>query len=180
MPAPRCSPTKFTGLAIHSGSDIQYQSLNANDLSFWLGKNTTTYCPEQAGLSCPSNNKNSPPTVFSRAAGSNTLALSTAVPGGQLVYVDGTGALKLTQAHSGNTGEGATVTGFSVDAETGHVQFEGQDWFACPVGEGDEPGVYGVYAVSKITGTNAGAGCTGFAFRPEEVSRNGEGVSQYV
>lgn len=178
MPAPRAEPTKFTGLAIHSGSDIQYQSLNANGLSFWLGKNTTTYCPEQAGVSCPFDNSN-PQTIFSRAPGSNSLALSTSVPGGQIVYIDGTGALKFTQAHSGNTGEGATLQGFSVDPATGHVQFEGQDWYACPVGEEHAPGVYGIYAVSKITGTNAGAGCTGFAFRPQ-VAGDVEGVWQYV
>ena len=35
-----------------SGSPIQYSSVNANGQGFWLGKNTSTYCPLHGAASC--------------------------------------------------------------------------------------------------------------------------------
>ena len=172
MPTARnTQATKFTGLAIHSGSEIQYLSVNADQLSLWLGRDTSTYCPEQAGVNCPSS---PPPTAFVHGADSDGLSMSTTVPGGQICYVDAAGNLKFTQAHSANTGEGSYLTGFSIDSDN-HLQFQGQDWLACPA---SEEGQYNVYA-SSIKGSNNSEGCIGFAFRTQEVVEGTSTAWQY-
>lgn len=166
------TPSTFAGLAIRSASDIHYLSVNANGQSFWLGKNTTTYCPASAGVPCPANDT-TPQTVFA-SANSGTASLDVTVPGGQQVYVSGTGALKFTAPHSANTGEGAVVDGFSVSDL--HLQFQGQDWYACPDAEVDN--VWGVYAASVYAGDDVDQ-CLGFAFRTVDAG-DAQAVWEYV
>ena len=43
----------FTLIAGRSGSPIHLSSINANGESFWIGKNTTTYCPSEEVTDCP-------------------------------------------------------------------------------------------------------------------------------
>ncbi|KAI5256283.1 hypothetical protein E4T42_01658 [Aureobasidium subglaciale] len=154
----RAAPTSaFAGLAIRSGSGIQYASVNAAGSQFWLQKDTATYCPEISGLVCP----NTTTTQF--LGGENTLALDTTVPGGQQVYVAADGRLSFTVAHSASTGEGASVTGFSIAQEGQHVQFNGDDFLACPVDD-----AYAVFAAAAVK--DAAEDCVGFAFRVAESS----------
>ncbi|KAI4724836.1 hypothetical protein E4T49_07426 [Aureobasidium sp. EXF-10728] len=146
----------FGGVAIHSGSEIQYASINAADGYFWLLKDSQTTCPDVTGLVC----SNTTSTQF--VGGDNTLSLDTVVPGGQQVFVGVDGSLGFTAPHSAATRPGAVSTGFSVAQEGQHIQFQGQDWLACPI-----DGHYGIYAAAIAK--NAAA-CTGFAFRVAESS----------
>ncbi|KAH0278253.1 hypothetical protein KCU81_g9373, partial [Aureobasidium melanogenum] len=142
----------FGGVAIHSGSNIQYASVNANGGKFWLLKDSKTYCPDVVGSACP----NTTSTQF--VGGDNTLSLDTIVPGGQQVYVAVDGTLRFTAPHSASTGAaGSMVEGFSVAQNGEHIQFQGDDWLACP-GDGD----YAIYAAAIAKDASA---CTGFAFR---------------
>ncbi|ORY75793.1 hypothetical protein BCR37DRAFT_383951 [Protomyces lactucae-debilis] len=89
-------------------------------------------------------------------------SLAVSVPGGQQVYVNSDGRLSYTVPHSGNTGTGSTVTGFSVSPmATGpnvDLLFNGQESFlACPVA--DAAGEYEIFAAEKTTRTD----CTGIS-----------------
>lgn len=165
----------FSGVVIHSGSPIHYASIHANDEQFWLFKETKTYCPPSAGAACPGGR--TPLTAFSKAAGTSTLSLDVKVPGGQQCYVDNTGALKFTIAHSANTGEGSLTEGFSISDN--HVRFENQDWWACPT-DGPNGTFYGIFAQSRPDAPNSGADCTSFVFRAEEVGAEYESQWEYV
>ena len=44
-------------LATRPGSPIHLQPINANGLSFWIGKPTTSYCPLTPQSSCPKGEK---------------------------------------------------------------------------------------------------------------------------
>lgn len=181
LPAPQVTrattePTEFGGIALRSASPIHFGSINANGLSFWINKNTSTYTPENT-IPAPEN----PLTVFTHNNQTATLALKTTVPGGQLVYVDasdvGNGELKFTQAHSANTGTDGISTGFSVSE--GVLRFEDNDFYACPLGA-ENGNAYGIYAVSRVEGSNAGASCLGFIFRTQGLGNETEAVWQYA
>jgi hypothetical protein len=144
----------FGGLAIHSGSEIQYASVNAAESKFFLLKDSSVYCPDIEGLTCP----NTTTTQF--LGGDNTLSLDTIVPGGQQVFVAVDGSLSFTAPHSAYTGPDASSTGFSIDEQAQHVQFRGEDWLACPI-----DGHYAIYAAAIAKDASA---CTGFAFRVAE------------
>lgn len=149
----------FTGVAIRSGSDIQYAPIAANGSSFWLNKNTATYTPSVA----PVNNNRTTNTVFSFYLPGDTLALDVTVPGGQLAYVDATGALKFTIPHGGASSPDPTYNGFGI--AQGHLLFENNDFIAVPTNETsnipDGKGTaYQIYAASRTNLTGEG-----FAFR---------------
>jgi hypothetical protein len=55
MGVPPAGSFAVTIIAIHSGSPIQYQAVNASGQRFWLGKPTSTYCPSVPGA-CPAGN----------------------------------------------------------------------------------------------------------------------------
>ncbi|KAF2151649.1 hypothetical protein K461DRAFT_279131 [Myriangium duriaei CBS 260.36] len=154
LPAPQTSttPSTFSGIAIHSGSDIQYAAVSASGSALWLNKPTSTYCPSQAGSVCATSTND---TVFAAAQGSTTLSLNVIVPGGQEVYVAADGRAEYTVPHSASTGTGSSTSGFS--SGDGYVKFEGNDWLACP-----EDGAYAVYAASKKTDGN---NCLGFEWK---------------
>jgi hypothetical protein len=69
----------FGLMSVRSASPIHFGQINASGGSFWIGKNTSTYCPEIVGYSCP--DPASVYTVF--VGGDETLSLSVVVPGGQ-------------------------------------------------------------------------------------------------
>lgn len=50
---PFVPPVKFGAIAARSASPIHLQSINANGGAFWIGKNTTTYCPLANQTDCP-------------------------------------------------------------------------------------------------------------------------------
>jgi hypothetical protein len=90
----------------------------------------------------------------------NQASLAVSVPGGQQVYVAADGKLSYTVPHSGNTGSGSTVTGFSVAPAGSNVNlnFNGKNNFlACPVS--GTAGEYEIYAAEKATRTD----CTGIS-----------------
>lgn len=128
-------------------------------------------------------NKNE--TIFNYRNGAGALALSTIVPGGQQVYVtegDETlgqlaGQLKFTQAHSAGTSGPALYSGFAT-AYDAKFQFEGDDWFACPVDDFNSG--YGIWAASRVAGSNAGASCLGFIWRVIQVDDSTPSAWQYV
>jgi hypothetical protein len=99
----------FGVIVARSASPIHLQELNATGNAFYVGKPTTTYCPEGvSGLKCPVGKGE---TLF--AGGHETLGLSVVVPGGQQVYVQKNGAVGYTQAHSASAPAGSTFDGWS-------------------------------------------------------------------
>lgn len=142
----------FGGVAIRSGSEIQYASVNANGTYFWLHRGSETYTPSSVDQTNQQNN-----TLF--VGGNGGLSLLASVPGGQEVYVDSKSLLRFTAPHSANTGTDSKTTGFSIT--DGHLQFEGNDFLACNLGE-----AYGnAYEIYAASGSNTGDACEDFAFR---------------
>lgn len=140
LPAPQAgttTPLLFAGMALDSGTPIHFGQINANAKSFWIGKNTTTYCPSTS-VDCSNVTTNK--TIFTYTNGAGSIGLHTEVPGGQSVYVaQGNtsigqlpGELLFTEAHSGVTSGPALYTGFT-NEYPGYLKFEGKDWHACPV-----------------------------------------------
>ncbi|KAJ5321408.1 hypothetical protein N7476_004410 [Penicillium atrosanguineum] len=85
----KSSNAPFGVTAAHSGSDIHFLPLTASGGHFWLGGKSQTYCPSSVGASC---GKQDDAIIY----GGN--ALDVIVPGGQQIYVDGSGALSFTGA----------------------------------------------------------------------------------
>lgn len=132
----------FTLIAGRSGSPIHLSSINANGESFWIGKNTTTYCPSEEVKDCP------PGLYTELLAGDGGASMYTEVPGGQTVYVLPTGALTFTLAHAeGQPFENnGTTTGFAFtpgsDNALGVFSFTGLNstgFLACPATSGAAP-----------------------------------------
>lgn len=129
---PITTPTKaFTVIAAHSGSPIHLLPLEAGGLGFHLGGGTASYCPESVGSSCPPGNQ----TVF---LGSS---ISVLVPGGQQQYVEPTGRVGYTQAHSAYMPTGSIPGGFNYykcpSEPYGHITtsvFGATGLMACPDG----------------------------------------------
>lgn len=86
-------------------------SLQANGGSFWIGKNTSSYCPDNVG-DCPSGNSTS---FVSDSNGA--LSLNTEVPGGQQVFIAPNGLLSYTSPHSSYIPTGSITSGLVVDAD---------------------------------------------------------------
>ncbi|KNG87036.1 IgE-binding protein [Aspergillus nomiae NRRL 13137] len=80
----------FSVMATRSASPIHFLPMTASGQKFYLGGETTSYCP--IGEGCPPGNQ----TVFAPGG----YGMNVMVPGGQQVYVDPKGALSFTQAHS--------------------------------------------------------------------------------
>lgn len=175
------TPLRFGGLSLASGSDVHLAPIAANGLEFFIGKNTTTYCPEDSVVDCSGVNTNS--TIFSYFNGQGTLILDVSVPGGQQVYVTGgnetagqlAGELKFTPAHSAQNDNGI-FEGFTTVYD-GIFQFEGKDWFACPVDDFNSG--YGIWAISRVAGSNAGASCTAFQWKVVQVGDETPSAWQY-
>jgi len=154
----------WSAVAINSGSDIMYDSINANGTYFYLGRSTKTYTPANVGTFNQTN------TIF--AGGDSTLSLDVEVPGGQQVYVDSTGALRFTEAHSANIGDGSVATGFNVSSTT--LQYQNQDFLACSLGgEGEPLELNDVYKIRVAAGapapvSPASDNCIDFSFYVSE------------
>jgi hypothetical protein len=69
----------FGVISARSASPVHLLSLTANGGKFYLGGETSSYCPPQVGETC--NDLPGNYTVF--AGGSGTLSLAVVVPGGQ-------------------------------------------------------------------------------------------------
>ncbi|EED19212.1 IgE-binding protein [Talaromyces stipitatus ATCC 10500] len=93
----------FSLMALRSASPLHFQPINAAGQKFWVGGSTSSYCPSNIDP-CPPGTQ----TVFA-----NTNGLDVEVPGGQAVYVDPSGALSFTQAHSAYIPEGSVQGPFT-------------------------------------------------------------------
>lgn len=175
-------PLPFKGKAVAAGKPIDGQFINANGLKFWIGKPTTTSCPE-GNAACTTANKNE--TIFGYLNGESKLQLLTQVPDGQKPYVTKgdaktgqlAGELRFTKAHSTETAGPALYEGFSIVYDA-RFQFEGKDWFACPV-DNFKTG-YGVWAQSRVAGANAGKSCISFEWRVDQQDDKVAKAWQYV
>ncbi|KAK8183439.1 IgE-binding protein [Phyllosticta capitalensis] len=171
--APSALAASFYGLSARSASPIHLQSINAAESAFWIGKPTSSYCPESVVENCPAGNE----TIF--AGGDNTLFLDVEVPGGQQVYVKPDGSLTYTVAHSAYMPEGSKSTGFHLNNGTsssglGSLTY-GLGWVACPTGNSTTGFPYQIYAafVNKT-------GCLGFDFLTSNVLTDKVGAWQYA
>lgn len=184
LPAPQAgttTPLRLGGMALRSASPIHFGSINANGGSFYIGRNTSTYCPEDSAASDACATANTNQTIFNYLNGQGTLSLDTIVPGGQQVYVtagDDTydaGRLAFTPAHSAATDGPAVYEGF-VNVYDARLQFEGNDWLACPVPH--EEGAYSVWAASRANLTGI-ENCLGFTFKLTQYDDSTPAAWQY-
>ena len=179
--------TDFGLIAIHSGSPIHLSSINASGNKFWIGKDTTTFCPVIEGLNC-SQFKNI--TAFTQGSDSDFLGLvstnhpklvsgvleilssilqNTEVPGGQSVYVGPNGALSFTVAHSAFTPVGSSYESFNATVSAsasglGSLTYNGTEGFvACPTRgrRGHRRGPYQVFVDvnNSLTDKDVPLGC---------------------
>lgn len=177
------TPLRFGGLALATGTKVHLAPLAANNLKIYIGKNTTTYCPEDTEADCDCANTNQ--TIFSYLNGNGGVSLDTQVEGGQRVYVtEGddsigqlAGELKFTQAHSGATSGPALYDGFN-NVYDGIFQFEGKDWFACPIDDFNSG--YGIWSVARLEGSHAGESCIPFQWKVVQVDDTTPTAWQYV
>jgi len=160
----------FGVIASHSASAIHLQSVNANGLNFWIGKETTTYQPEQVEGKIGNGE-----TLF--AGGQGTLGLSTNVPGGQQVYVAPNGEVKFTQAHSANAGQDPKYDGWSREElpSFGELYFQNGVLF-CPETAEATTGPYKMFAA--LPGLTFADNCLGASLIT--TNSTGPGAWQYV
>ncbi|TAQ85189.1 hypothetical protein B7494_g6489 [Chlorociboria aeruginascens] len=130
----RQTPSPFVMISLHSTSAVHLASINANEEGFYVYRDTQSYCPDQDGVVCPAG-------TVTAVAGNDTLAMDVEVPGGQQVYIDPSGALKYTIAHSASIPTGAVVDGFIYTPQSsvgtvGNLAHGTDGIFACPVGDG--------------------------------------------
>lgn len=118
-------PSGFTLIAAHSASPVHLQSINANGGFLWIGKDTTTFCPQgAAGGSVDCSNYTSNTTAITcgdQTGAPTTCGLFTNVPAGQQLYVDSQlGDVRFTQAHNpSEPGTGSPIdTGFTYTPST--------------------------------------------------------------
>ena len=128
----------FTLISSRSGSNVHLLPIYAKGNKLQLGGTAPQSCTPP-GVNVPVQNYTS-----YQVSPSGNMGLRVVVPGGQQVYVAQDGTVSYTTPHSGNTGTGSTVTGFSLsDAARPALQFQGKRGFAaCP----DE----GVYTVTYL------------------------------
>jgi len=95
----------FDAIAIHPGTQaVHLRSISASDSYFYIGKNTTTFCPSDVDCSTYSNDTSF--VAIPSASAVLALRLNTAVSGVQHVFVLADGALTYAPL-----GGGATWTG---------------------------------------------------------------------
>lgn len=160
----RATAESFTLISIDSGSSIQNAAISASDYAFWIGRGTTSSCPDSVGTSCPEGT-----TTALTAGQDGTIQMDVEVPGGQQLYVGPKGVLSYTSAHSADIPEGSSVQGFTYTAgasgSVGSLGFEDVGFAACPVVDGTLTGkLFQIYATvedgkytTNCTGISLGA-----------------------
>ncbi|KAJ5100568.1 hypothetical protein N7456_006620 [Penicillium angulare] len=100
LPGSRVGSTKtkdangaFGVIAARSGSPIHFLPLTASGSHFFLGGESSTYCPSEVVPGC--SRRTNDTIIYGQSA------LDVVVPGGQAIYVDRSGALSFTTPHSG-------------------------------------------------------------------------------
>ncbi|KAF5870629.1 uncharacterized protein Bfra_009176 [Botrytis fragariae] len=164
----RADSNAFGLISIRSGTDLQNQAITASGGRLWIGKDTSSYCPDTVVTSCPDGTS----TTF--VSGGNTLGLNTEVPGGQQVYRATDYSVSFTQAHSADI-HGGVASGWNYTAgengSLGSLSFPDYGFIACA---GDVAGVYGVFLTPGGSGTG---NCTSIAVAT--VPYTGEGPSAW-
>ncbi|PKY04708.1 hypothetical protein P168DRAFT_137771 [Aspergillus campestris IBT 28561] len=166
----------FGVMAVRSASPIHFLPMTAASQKFWLGGETSSYCPTP-----PVPKEDCPPgtdTVFSPGG----YALNVMVPGGQRIYVDPTGALRFTQAHSGAIPPGSAIGPFEYTPGDSYGRFTftgfGADGFmACPA-EDDRWQVFAAIQNATVPGGDVGA-CLGFSAIAPTAQHQGFAAWQY-
>ena len=160
----RATAESFTLISIDSGSSIQNAAISASNDAFWIGRGTSSSCPDSVGTSCPEGT-----TTALTVGQDGTIQMDVEVPGGQQLYVGPKGVLSYTIPHSAATPEGSSVQGFKYTAgasgSVGSLIFEDVGFAACPVVDGTLTGkLYQIYATvedgkytTNCTGISLGA-----------------------
>lgn len=159
----------FTGIAVHSGDfRVHQKSINANGGAFWIGKNTTTFCPDTIAKDngCPKNPTGGEPfTVFTApAADQSPLFMDVEVPGGQESYIDpADGHWAFSIAHSAPPAD--AIYGFQYSNVTtdnkdqqGELTLPGNGAIACP---SDKPDEYQIFSNGFYKGKADKKDCIG-------------------
>lgn len=168
----------ITLVASHSTSPIHLQPIAATNETFYIGKNTTSSCPEKEVVACPAGNVTS---II--VDGDDGASMNAETPGGQIVYVLPTGALAFTPAHAEGevSVDNGTTNGFSytngTDGFPGHFNFQGWSWFACPV-EGAKEGTGPWQVFADVPGSDV-SGCINFDALGEPYSNTGAAAWEY-
>jgi len=177
--APATEPTgPFQVYGYRQGYDVVHQFWNAEGQKFYLGGSPSTYCPSniQNLTGCPPGDA----TVFS---GLDELYVE--VPGGQQVYVDITGYVGYTQAHSDFYPPGAFLglfTYFQPSYEQyGYLStdaFGAQGFMACPTPYGTYQ-IFAAFVNATVPLGNISA-CIGFDAVTAPYSGTGDAAWQYT
>lgn len=78
-PAPALSSGPIALIAAHSASPIHLQLVNAAGQAFWIGKDTSSYCPLTPSSDCPPG-KDTVISVFGDAAHPGTASMGELTP----------------------------------------------------------------------------------------------------
>ena len=137
--------------AMRPGSPIHKQAISATSLGFWIGAETSTYCPTDEVPDCATYTAN-----VTAISGSDGCSMVVDVPGGQNCFIDGTtGALGFTSPHSEEMPPGAINYGFEFQNGTsGNAQYGTLGY--------DVDGATGFVACpsAQLCAQQAGANCT--------------------
>ncbi|KAL8792223.1 MAG: hypothetical protein Q9195_005179 [Heterodermia aff. obscurata] len=173
----------FTLVASHSTSPIHFQPINANNLTFWIGKPTSSFCFDDVDstlIQCPQGN------ITALDYGGYGAALNSQVPAGQAVFVASNGALGFTRPHGLYYPDGAFTGPFNLDITDsfGLFTFTGDGstgWLACPI---REQGPWQVFAAIEGLGDGDVPGgcveeCIGFSALTSVYDSEEPAVFQY-
>ncbi|KKY14317.1 putativebinding protein [Phaeomoniella chlamydospora] len=160
------SSTPYTVTSLRSGSAIQYSTLVASGTHFYLGSSNST-----AVLGTDNN-------------------LNVAVPGGQQIYLETTGALRYTVPHSGaipsdaaanpiiytasEQGSSSVFTGSISTSSPGSTGL-----IACPVSGYNPAGAYQVYANTDDLAAPSGNNEDCLSFEAVTLAYNGTTAWEY-
>lgn len=128
--APLAAGTPFSVTAANPAAPaVDGLAIDACNTGWNVGIKTCSYCPSEVVADCPAGNT----TVLSAGDGGG-VGMDVVVPGGQSVYLDPSGFVHYTQAHSASMPPGSTVGGLVAYAGGGLVNLNsgGYGWAACP------------------------------------------------
>ncbi|CAK7199456.1 hypothetical protein SEUCBS139899_002136 [Sporothrix eucalyptigena] len=158
---PLAAGTPFTLTVTNpANTAVDGLSVDACNQRWNLGIETCSYCPT-TGVECPLGNS----TVIlapDASAGGSEPAMDVIVPGGQVVYLDPSGAVGYTQAHSASIPTGSTQGGLAAYSGGGFVNLNsgGYGWVACPsTSSAGGSGGYTLFAVDSANQATL-ASCT--------------------
>lgn len=91
-------PAYFKLTATKTNSGLLDKDLHANSGRFWVNRKTKSICPTTLGSECSKLNPKD--TTFTTGA-QGRVELHVADPGGQHVYIGGSGVVRFTEGHDG-------------------------------------------------------------------------------